>query len=196
MFFFLFLLDDRRKIQKHMDPTDPDTDQDPHHWETLLYTGYCSFRQVDVEKYVKALPRRQETSDMTPQLIEEYILETAERGQARVYHTRYRRQGLSYQVQETGSNIPGTGARVYHTRYRRQGLSYQVQETGSIIPGTGDRVYHTRYRRQGLSYQVQETGSNIQGTGARVYHTRYRSQGLTYQVQKPGSIIPGTGARV
>ena len=46
--------------------------------------------QVEVEKYVKVLPRRPETSDMTPQLIEEYILETAERGQARVYHTRYR----------------------------------------------------------------------------------------------------------
>ena len=25
---------------------------------------------------------------MTPQLVEEYVLETAERGQARVYHTR------------------------------------------------------------------------------------------------------------
>ncbi len=50
---------------------------------------------------MKALPRRQETSDMTPQLIEEYILETAERGQARVYHTRYRRKGLSY-LQDVG----------------------------------------------------------------------------------------------
>jgi hypothetical protein len=85
MFFLLFLLDDRRKVQRHMDPTDPDA----QHWETCPYIYDCSVRQVDVEKYVKALPRRQETSDMTPQLIEEYILETAERGQARVYHTRY-----------------------------------------------------------------------------------------------------------
>ena len=44
--------------------------------------------QVDVQKYVREIAKRRETSDMTPQLVEEYILETAERGQARVYHTR------------------------------------------------------------------------------------------------------------
>jgi len=44
--------------------------------------------QVDVQKFVRPIPKRPETSDMTPQLVEEYVLETAERGQARVYHTR------------------------------------------------------------------------------------------------------------
>jgi len=44
--------------------------------------------QVDVQKYVRPIGKRAETSDMTPQLVEEYVLETAERGQARVYHTR------------------------------------------------------------------------------------------------------------
>ena len=46
------------------------------------------FFQVDVQKYVRPIGKRAETSDMTPQLVEEYVLETAERGQARVYHTR------------------------------------------------------------------------------------------------------------
>ena len=46
------------------------------------------FCQVDVQKYVRPIGKRAETSDMTPQLVEEYVLETAERGQARVYHTR------------------------------------------------------------------------------------------------------------
>lgn len=44
--------------------------------------------QVDVQKFVRPIAKRPETSDMTPQLVEEYVLETAERGQARVYHTR------------------------------------------------------------------------------------------------------------
>ena len=50
----------------------------------------CKFyaSQVDVQKYVRPIGKRAETSDMTPQLVEEYVLETAERGQARVYHTR------------------------------------------------------------------------------------------------------------
>ena len=39
-------------------------------------------------KFVRPIGKRAETSDMTPQLVEEYVLETAERGQARVYHTR------------------------------------------------------------------------------------------------------------
>ena len=43
---------------------------------------------VEVQKYVRPIGKRPETSDMTPQLVEEYVLETAERGQARVYHTR------------------------------------------------------------------------------------------------------------
>ena len=37
---------------------------------------------------MRPIAKRPETSDMTPQLVEEYVLETAERGQARVYHTR------------------------------------------------------------------------------------------------------------
>ena len=41
-----------------------------------------------MEKFVRPLNRRPESIDMTPQLVEEYILETAERGQPRVYHTR------------------------------------------------------------------------------------------------------------
>ena len=44
--------------------------------------------KVDVEKFVRPLSRRPETIDMSPVLVEEYILETAERGQPRVYHTR------------------------------------------------------------------------------------------------------------
>jgi len=44
--------------------------------------------QVDVAKYVRPIGRRTDTNDMTPQVVEEYVLETAERGQARVYHTR------------------------------------------------------------------------------------------------------------
>jgi hypothetical protein len=39
MFFLLFLLNDRRipirirETQKHMDPTDPDSDLDTQHWK-------------------------------------------------------------------------------------------------------------------------------------------------------------------
>lgn len=44
--------------------------------------------QVDVAKHVRPIGRRADTNDMTPQVVEEYVLETAERGQARVYHTR------------------------------------------------------------------------------------------------------------
>merc|ERR1712154_162187 len=44
--------------------------------------------QVDVQRFVRPLPKKQETTDMTPQLDCEYILETAERGQSRIYHTR------------------------------------------------------------------------------------------------------------
>ena len=43
---------------------------------------------MDVEKFVRPLNRRPDTIDMSPVLVEEYILETAERGQPRVYHTR------------------------------------------------------------------------------------------------------------
>ena len=44
--------------------------------------------QVDVQRFVRPLPKKQDTTDMTPQLDCEYILETAERGQSRIYHTR------------------------------------------------------------------------------------------------------------
>ena len=46
------------------------------------------YAQVDVAKHVRPIGRRADTNDMTPQVVEEYVLETAERGQARVYHTR------------------------------------------------------------------------------------------------------------
>jgi hypothetical protein len=38
--------------------------------------------------HARQLPKRAETNDMTPHVVEEYILETAERGTARIYHTR------------------------------------------------------------------------------------------------------------
>lgn len=44
--------------------------------------------QVDVQKFVRPIARKQDTTDMTPQLDSEYILETAERGQSRIYHTK------------------------------------------------------------------------------------------------------------
>ena len=56
-----------------------DTDHDTHtHWSL----------QVDVQKFVRPIARKQDTTDMTPQLDSEYILETAERGQSRIYHTK------------------------------------------------------------------------------------------------------------
>ncbi len=42
----------------------------------------------EVLTFARQLPKRSETSDMTPHIVEEYILETAERGTARIYHTR------------------------------------------------------------------------------------------------------------
>lgn len=42
----------------------------------------------EVANYARQLPKRGETNDMTPHIVEEYILETAERGTARIYHTR------------------------------------------------------------------------------------------------------------
>lgn len=43
---------------------------------------------MDVQKFVRPIARKQDTTDMTPQLDSEYILETAERGQSRIYHTK------------------------------------------------------------------------------------------------------------
>lgn len=43
--------------------------------------------QVDVMKYAKCFERPKETNDCTPQLVEEYILET-ERAQGRIYHIK------------------------------------------------------------------------------------------------------------
>ena len=37
----------------------------------------------EVENYARPLPKRGDTNDMTPQIVEEYILETAERGTTR-----------------------------------------------------------------------------------------------------------------
>ena len=43
---------------------------------------------TDVSKHARAIPKRQEVTDMTPHVVEEYILETAERGAHRIYHTK------------------------------------------------------------------------------------------------------------
>ena len=54
----------------------------------MCHVNHVSHPQVDVQKFVRPLQRKAETTDMSPQLDSEYILETAERGQARIYHTR------------------------------------------------------------------------------------------------------------
>jgi len=41
-----------------------------------------------VEKLSRPINRRPEINDLTPHLVEEYVLETAERGNNRIYHTR------------------------------------------------------------------------------------------------------------
>ncbi|XP_040581785.1 uncharacterized protein [Lepeophtheirus salmonis] len=43
---------------------------------------------TDVSKRARTIQKRAEINDMTPHVVEEYILETAERSMARVYHTR------------------------------------------------------------------------------------------------------------
>ena len=43
---------------------------------------------TDVSKHARAIPKRPEVTDMTPHVVEEYILETAERGANRIYHTK------------------------------------------------------------------------------------------------------------
>ncbi len=43
---------------------------------------------TDVSRLARAIQRRPDVNDMTPHTVEEYILETAERGAQRVYHTR------------------------------------------------------------------------------------------------------------
>ena len=43
---------------------------------------------TDVSKFARAIHRRKDVNDMTPHTVEEYVLETAEKGAHRVYHTR------------------------------------------------------------------------------------------------------------
>ena len=43
---------------------------------------------TDVSKHARAIQRRADVTDMTPHVVEEYILETAERGANRIYHTK------------------------------------------------------------------------------------------------------------
>ena len=43
--------------------------------------------EIDVMKYAKAYEQPRESKDCSPQLVEEYILET-ERGQGRIYHIK------------------------------------------------------------------------------------------------------------
>ncbi len=43
---------------------------------------------ADAFKFARAIPKRPEVTDMTPHVVEEYVLETAERGAQRIYHTR------------------------------------------------------------------------------------------------------------
>lgn len=48
-----------------------------------------------VSEHARAILKRQETNDMSPHLVEEYVLETSERSSQRIYHTRltiYQRQ--------------------------------------------------------------------------------------------------------
>ena len=52
------------------------SDQQPHQIVT------------DVSKHARAIQRRADVTDMTPHVVEEYILETAERGANRIYHTK------------------------------------------------------------------------------------------------------------
>lgn len=43
---------------------------------------------TDVPQHARAIQRRADVTDMTPHVVEEYILETAERGANRIYHTK------------------------------------------------------------------------------------------------------------
>jgi hypothetical protein len=43
---------------------------------------------TDVTKHARTIQRRPDVTDMTPHVVEEYILETAERGANRIYHTK------------------------------------------------------------------------------------------------------------
>ena len=43
---------------------------------------------TDVSKHARAIQKRADVNDMTPHIVEEYILETAERGANRIYHTK------------------------------------------------------------------------------------------------------------
>ena len=43
---------------------------------------------TDVSKHARAIQKRADVNDMTPHVVEEYILETAERGANRIYHTK------------------------------------------------------------------------------------------------------------
>ena len=43
---------------------------------------------TDVLKHARTIQKRPEVNDLTPHIVEEYILETAERGAQRIYHTR------------------------------------------------------------------------------------------------------------
>lgn len=43
---------------------------------------------TDVAMHARAIQRRVDVTDMTPHVVEEYILETAERGANRIYHTK------------------------------------------------------------------------------------------------------------
>ena len=42
----------------------------------------------EVSKHARAIQKRADVNDMTPHVVEEYILETAERGANRIYHTK------------------------------------------------------------------------------------------------------------
>ena len=43
---------------------------------------------TEVSKHARAIQKRADVNDMTPHVVEEYILETAERGANRIYHTK------------------------------------------------------------------------------------------------------------
>ena len=78
-------------LQKHQQFVRSNARQASHKTETSngVVAGNVVLPPVgEVTNFARQLPKRPDTSDMTPHVVEEYILETAERGTTRIYHTR------------------------------------------------------------------------------------------------------------
>ena len=67
------------RVRSHMKSVDPGSRPEVFHHVPL---------ETDVIRHARAIPRREEVNDNTPHVVEEYILETPERGSQRIYHTR------------------------------------------------------------------------------------------------------------